>query len=144
MKVESFTILILMVGFLFISTNLIIGDFSTNYNVTTSLTNSSKYTYYSQINNSISGLQSDIQAVGDTTGWKQVLVGASALWNGVISSAKMVLLSPLYLTGIISSASADMGLPTGVTGILLPIIIIMITITIIFVIMRFVRGDTSV
>jgi len=144
MKVESFTILILMVGFLFIAVNLVVADFSTSYNVTTSLTNSSKYSYYTQINNSISGLQSDIQAVGDTTGWKQVLVGASALWNGVISSAKMVLLSPLYLTGIISSASADMGLPTGVTGILLPIIIIMITVTIIFVIIRFVRGDTSV
>lgn len=144
MKVESFTILILMVGFLFISVNLIVGDFSTNYNVTTSLTNSSKYSYYSQINNSISGLQQNIQEVGDTTGWKQVLVGSSALWNGVISSAKMVLFSPLYLTGIISSASADMGLPTEVTGILLPIIIIMITVTIIFVIIRFIRGDTSV
>lgn len=144
MKVESFTILILMVGFLLISTNLIVADFSTNYNVTTSLINTTKYSYYTQINSSISGLQSDIQAVGDTTGWKQVLVGASALWNGVISSAKMVLLSPLYLTGIISGASADMGIPTTVTSILLPIIIIMLTVTIIFVIIRFVRGDSQV
>ena len=144
MKIESFVILILAVGFILVAVNGVVTDFSVNYNVSTSLINSSKYSYYTQINNSISGIQSDIQAVGDTTGWKQVLVGASALWNGVISSAKMILLSPIYGTEIISGASADMGLPTAVTGILLPILIVMLTVVIIFMIVRFVRGDASV
>jgi hypothetical protein len=144
MKVESFVILILMVGFVLIAVNAVVQDFSTEYNVTTSLINSSKYSYTTQINNSISSIQEDISKVGDTTGWKQVLVGASALWNGVISAAGMILLSPVYLAQMVSGASADMGMPSIVSNVLLPIFILILTVYIIFLIVRFVRGDTTV
>ncbi len=144
MKVESFVILILMVGFVLIAVNAVVQDFSTEYNVTTSLINSSNYSYTTQINNSISSIQEDISKVGDTTGWKQVLVGASALWNGVISAAGMILLSPVYLAQMVSGASADMGMPSIVSNVLLPIFILILTVYIIFLIVRFVRGDTTV
>lgn len=144
MRVESFVILILMVGFVLIAINGVVQDFSTSYNVNTSMINTSKYSYTTQINNSISKVQEDISKVGETTGWKQILVGASALWNGVISSAGMILLSPVYLAQMISGASADAGLPSIVSNVLLPILILIITVYIIFLIVRFVRGDTTV
>jgi hypothetical protein len=149
MRLEN--VLIIILGFFMITilANGIIYDFGKNYNTQTSyfLDNQSKINQIqTEIAEDLNKISLNAEKVGETTGWLQVVSGASAVWNGVTTTVSLILKSPYYVTAIITDSYNSLNIPSvddqrfDIRTKVLPIILIIINIIILFMIINFIRG----
>jgi hypothetical protein len=149
MRLEN--VLIIILGFVMITilANGIIYDFGKNYNTQTSyfLDNQSKINQIqTEIAEDLNKISLNAEKVGETTGWLQVVSGASAVWNGVTTTVSLILKSPYYVTAIITDSYNSLNIPSvddqrfDIRTKVLPIILIIINIIILFMIINFIRG----
>lgn len=136
MKVDGIIILVLVFSIITISIGGIIGDMRSHYDVNVSTSWENEYNFANQINESVSKIEKDAEAVGTSSGWLSVLSGASALWQGVKTTVSMILSTPGYVISIIRGTAAEAGLPPVVSSVIIPIFIVMILVVIVFIVVR--------
>jgi hypothetical protein len=141
MKIESVIVLVLVFSVITIAVGGIIGDMNNNYNVNASVEFQNQYNFANQINESVSAISTDAQEAGKETGWLSVLSGASAIWRGVTTVVTLILNIPKYILTMIRGVASSMGLPPVVSTLIIPIFILMIIVAIVFMTVRFIRGE---
>lgn len=135
MKISSFVLMILFVGFLFTSWNILVEDFETSYvNSTIIETEDLNDTYLetydasNSINDSFLEIQEGLSSIRENEGWFSGLAG------GVVVAVAFIKL-PLVVLNATSSALGNflsIGMLVGIPSSLLGIVAIMVTIFIIF------------
>lgn len=141
MKAEGIIMLILMFAVVTITTGGIISDMNNNYDVNVSTSWSDKYNFANQINESVANIQKDADVATQTTGWMQIVSGVSAIWQGIKTVITLLYSIPGYTISIIRGVAADMGLPSIVSDMIIPIFIVMILVAITFIVIRTIRGE---
>ncbi len=144
------TIIMTILSFLLVFTlvNGLVYDVNQNYASNIPENNINK-SYFSDLNNDLSTLNSQIKQVGDTKGWAQIISGASAFWLGISTTAKLMLKSPLYITRMISDSFNIINPPSvdnpeySLQTSILPLVFLIVDVFIIFMIINFVRGGGS-
>ena len=144
MKADSAIILVLVFSVITIAVWGIIGEMNNNYNINISKTWQDQYnsTITKEINKSIYDIQKDAEAVGDEKGWLSVLSGASAIWQGLKTTVLTILATPKYVLQTVRKIAFEMGLPSIVSNVIIPIFVVIIAIAIIFIIVRMIRGES--
>jgi hypothetical protein len=142
MKIEGIIILVLVFAVITISIGGIVGDMRNNYDVNVSTSWENQYNFANEINNSVSEIQTDINAAGESKGFLSVLSGASAIWSGIKTTAKLITSIPGYTIAIIRGVASNMGLPPVVSDVIIPIFIVMVIVLMIFAAIRLIRGDS--
>jgi hypothetical protein len=141
MKLESIIILILVFSVITIAVGGIISDMNNNYDVNASVAFQNQYNFSDEINESVSAIAVDAGEAGKETGWLSVLSGASAIWRGITTTISLILKVPGYILTMIRGIASSMGLPPVVSNLIIPIFILMIIVTIVFMTVRFIRGE---
>lgn len=141
MKADSIIILVLAFSLVTIAIGGIVSDMNNHYDSNASTSWANKYNFATQINQSVSDIQADAEAAGKETGWLSVLSGASAIWRGTTTTIKVILQVPGYSISMIRGISAEMGMPSIVSDVIIPIIILMLMVVIIFIVVRLIRGE---
>ena len=141
MKIESIIILVLVFSVITIAIGGIIGDMNSNYGVNASVEFQNQYNFANEINESVSAIATDAQEAGKETGWLSVLSGASAIWRGITTTVRLILVVPTYIFTMIRGVASSMGMPPVVSNLIIPIFIVMILVVIIFMTIRFIRGE---
>lgn len=141
MRPDSIIILVLVFAIVTIAVGGIIGDMNNNYEVNASVEFQNQYNFQSEISSNLTQIVSDSQAVGKESGWLQILSGASAIWQGTKTTVLLILGLPFYLTSMIRGVASNMGLPPVVSDLIIPIFITMIIVVLVFITIRFIRGE---
>ncbi len=118
MKLSGFVLIILMVGLTFAVVGTIIDDFEVQYpDVDINQTWEDKYDYTEEINESVYGLKTRFDIIGnEEAGWfSQLTAGIAAIPLAIIFVPVVVFKTMSYAVIILSSISAEVGIPPFVT-----------------------------
>ncbi len=140
MKLETIVMLVIVVGLVFAIVGLMQADLKTQYPDVETENLTGKYDYTSDINQSASKISDYFQKIGDTKGGWQVLVGIAAFPFAVIEAVMLILKSLTSGVSIITGLGTELG----INSVILGFIIMMVTITILFALIKFWRKTEPV
>jgi len=136
MKIETIVLMVVMVGFVFAAVGLMVNDFQEQYpEVQINSSWQSKYDYSKEINKSASNIVGYFDKIGESEGGWIILTGIVALPLAIIEAVKIITLSLVKGTSIVTGVGTDIG----INKTLLSFIIIIIIVIIVFVLIKFWR-----
>jgi len=141
MKISLIVITIVVIGFIFATVGLIVNDLETQYpEIQIDSSWQTKYDYSKEINESAIKIKDLFENIGEKEGGWLLLTGISAFPIAVIETVKIVILSLTKGVAIVAGIGTDIGIPP----IIQTFIIIVITLIIIFSLVRFWRKTEEV
>jgi len=141
MKISTIVIMVVLVGFIFATVGLITNDLETQYpdtNINSSW--QTKYDYSSEINQSAGKIKNLFENIGEKEGGWLLLTGITAFPIAVIETVKIVILSLVKGTAIVTGAGTDIGLPP----VIITFLTVIITLVVIFSLVKFWRKTEEV
>ena len=141
MKISLIVMMVVLIGFIFATVGLIVNDLETQYpEVQINSSWQTKYDYSGEINKSAIKIKSLFEDIGEREGGWLLLTGISAFPTAIIESVKIVILSLTKGVAIVTGIGTDIGIPP----IIITFLVVIITLIIIFSLVRFWRKTEEV
>lgn len=132
MKLSGYVTIVLMIGLIFVSVNLIMSDLGNHYGIETELS-SEGYVYGTEVSTSMLLLQNSLETLGDEDkGWFAKLgAGITAIPYAVIASVSEVFKSQSYLSTVITNVGSALNISPDVINILTVLLLISVVFAVI-------------
>ncbi|MHA1225339.1 MAG: hypothetical protein ACTSPV_01185 [Candidatus Hodarchaeales archaeon] len=140
MKLETIVIMVVVVGLIFTIVGLMANDLKTQYPDVEVENLTGKYDYSSKIDNSATKIINYFRDIGEEEGGWKILTGITAIPLAVIQVVSLILSSLGYGVDIVTGLGTELG----IDDVVLSFIVIMITIVIIFALIKFWRKTEPV
>jgi len=134
MKISGYVMMVLMIGLIFVSVNLILEDLGNQYGTNMSIEDDD-YVYGTEISSSMTNLQESLNKLGDEDqGWFSRLgAGITAIPYAIVASVGEIFSAQGYLSTMITETGSELNIDRSVINLLT----IMLIISVIFAIIAF-------